>query len=178
MPAPDPAPSASGPVGDALPGPTSTPILEGPASQPAVWPDGISARLVKVERVPNSWGVDVPTSQAIIRMTLEVTNGGESTLPVVPSSREMTLLWGPNRQESDQVTSYSYDDPAEEKEKSLNLDGGTQIPAGGRATFVESELVPADQLGGLTVLVELPSADGIRDPFTLTGVEKVLKTVS
>ncbi|MFI6228616.1 hypothetical protein ACIBCR_15045 [Micromonospora echinospora] len=177
MPAPDPAPTSSGAVGDAMPGPSSSPATEGPAADGARWPDGVTARLVAVERVPNSWGVDVPPSMAIVRMTLDVVNGSDMLLPVVPQSKEATLLYGPNRQECEPVTGYAYKDPAERKRMALDIDGGTQIPAGGMAQFVESELVPVDQLGSLTVVVEVPSVDGIRDPFTLTGVETLLKTV-
>lgn len=151
--------------------------LEGPASQPHRYPDGLTVTLTKVERVPNGWGADVPTSQAIVRLTLDVANGTADALPVEPMTREMTLLHGPNRQEAGQVTGYSYPDPVEEKQKALTLDGGTRIPAGGKATFVESGLVPVAALGDLTVVVELPAADGIRDPFTLTEVEGLLRTV-
>jgi hypothetical protein len=152
-------------------------VFEGPASRPALWPDGVSATLVAVERVPSEWGVDVPDGMAVVRLTLEVSNASETVLPVEPSSKEMTLLYGSNREEGEAVTSFTYDSPAEERQKALDRDGGRQIPAAGTATFVESQLVPADQLGSLTVVVELPSTDGIREPFTLTGVEGLLKTV-
>jgi hypothetical protein len=171
MPTPDPAPTS-----DAVPSP-SVNVFEGPASRPALWPDGVSAQLVAVERVPNSWGVDVPDGQAIVRLTLEVTNASETVLPVEPASKEMNLLYGPNREEGQAVTSYTYDTPAEQKQKALDRDGGAQIPAAGSATFVESQVVPVDQLGVLTVVVEVPSADGVREPFTLTGVETLLKNV-
>ncbi|MFJ8690298.1 hypothetical protein [Micromonospora wenchangensis] len=113
----------------------------------------------------------------IIRMTLEVSNGTGAALPVEPMSREMDLLYGPNREEAQPVTGFSYPDPEEDRRKGLTQDGGTRIPAGGKATFVESGLVPAGSVSDLTVVVSLPSADGIRDPFTLTGVGAVVKTV-
>ncbi|MFJ1539308.1 hypothetical protein ACIODS_12265 [Micromonospora chalcea] len=116
-------------------------------------------------------------SQRVVRLTLEVSNQGGEALPVVPSSREMTLLWGPNRQEADPVTGYSYDTPAEERRKALTVDGGSRVPAGGKATFVESGLVPVDGAGELAVVVDLPATDGLREPFTFTGVEKLVKTV-
>lgn len=127
--------------------------------------------------MPSSWGVDVPKSLVIVRMTLEVSNGTSAVLPVEPMSREMDLLYGPNREEASPVTGYSYPDPAEGRRKGLSRDGGTRIPVDGRATFVESALVPAGSVSDLTVVVSLPSADGIRDPFTLTGVGVVVKTV-
>lgn len=153
-------------------------MFEGPASRPALWPDGVSATLRAVERVPSEWGGDVPDGQVIVRMTLEVSNASETVLPVQPSSKEMTLLYGPNRAEGQAVTPLTYDNPAEKKQKALDRDGGTQIPAAGSATFVESQLVPAGQLGSLSVRVELPAVDGVREPFTLTGAEKLLKTVT
>lgn len=171
---PSPSPSPAAPSDVAAP--SSPPVLEGPAAAGARWPDGVSAHLVAVQRVPNAWGVDVPASLAVVRLRLEVTNGGQEVLPLVPQSREMTLLYGPNRQEADGVTSYSYPDPAEQERKGLRADGGTRIPAGGKATFVESYLVPVAELGELAVVVEVPSTDGIRDPFTLTAVTvKIVK---
>ncbi|MBQ1009397.1 hypothetical protein KBX53_00180 [Micromonospora sp. M51] len=175
-PAVAPSPSAA-PNGDAVEPTGTPPVTEGPATAGASWPDGVSARLVAVQRVPNAWGVDVAKSQAIVRLTLEVTNGSQATLPVTPATREMTLLYGPNREEADSVTSYSYTEPAEERKKALNLDGGTQIPVSGEATFVESGLVPVDELDELAVVVEVPTTDGIREPFTLTGVGALVKQV-
>ncbi|SCF21875.1 hypothetical protein GA0070618_4147 [Micromonospora echinospora] len=167
-----------GPSESAAVAPTpSVDVFEGPASRPALWPDGVSATLRAVERVPSEWGVDVADSDAIIRLTLEVSNASETPLPVDPSSKEMTLLYGPSRAEGKAVTSSRHDSPAEQKQKGLDLDGGTEIPAAGTATFVESRLVPVDQLDSLTVRIELPSVDGIREPFTLTQVEKLLTTV-
>ncbi|WP_428966393.1 hypothetical protein [Micromonospora fluostatini] len=166
------------PVGDAVDPTGPPPATAGPVANGATWPDGLSARLVSVQRVPNSWGVDVPASLALVRLTLEVVNGSGEDLPVVPDSREMTLLHGPEQEEAGSPTGYRYTDPAERRRKALRIDGGTQIPVGGRAQFVESGTVPVDELGELTVVVDLPSVDGLRDPFTLTGVESLLKTVS
>ncbi|GLY20351.1 hypothetical protein [Micromonospora sp. NBRC 101691] len=162
---------------DAVAPSPSVDVFEGPASRPALWPDGVSATLRAVERVPSQWGVDVAESDAIIRLTLEVSNASETPLPVEPSSKEMTLSYGPSRAEGQAVTSNRYDSPAEQKRKELDRDGGREIAAAGTATFVESQLVPADQLGSLTVRIELPSVDGPREPFTLTEVEKLLTTV-
>ncbi|MEU7978234.1 hypothetical protein AB0B63_06850 [Micromonospora sp. NPDC049081] len=173
--APSSTPSA-GSSGDAVE-PSSPAVLEGPVSSGARWPDGLSARLTAVERVPSSWASDVPRSLVIVRLTLEVSNGTGAVLPVEPMTREMDLLYGPNREEADPVAGFSYPDPAEGRRKGLQRDGGTRIPVGGRATFVESGLVPAGAVQDLTVQVKLPSADGIRDPFTLTGVGSVVKTV-
>jgi hypothetical protein len=134
-------------------------------------------KLTDVERVPNSWGVDVPSSMAIVRMTVIVINFSDVLLPVVPGSKEMTLLYGPNRQECEPVTRSAYTNPVEESLQALDVDGGMLTAKGGTAKFVESELVPVAELGSLTVRVQMPSVDGIREPFTLTGVEKLLTTV-
>lgn len=157
--------------------PSPAPVLEGPAAAGAAWPDGLSAKLTAVDRVPNSWGVDVPASQAIVRLTVEVVNGTQDVLPIEPMTRETDQLFGANREEAEAEAGYSYPDPAESKRKSLTADGGTRIPKGGKATFVESASVPVSALGDLTVLVRLPAVDGIREPFTLTDVEGLLKTV-
>lgn len=182
QPAAGPTPStAAAPTGlsegDAIE-PTGPPApTEGPAAAGASWPDGLSAKLVAVERVPNSWGVDVPKSMAVVRLTLEVRNGTQAVLPIVPMSGETSLLYGPNRQEAESEAGYSYPDPDEAKRKQLTADGGTRIPVGGTARFVESWLVPVSALGDLTVVVDLPAVDGMRVPFTLTDVEALLKQV-
>jgi hypothetical protein len=169
-----PSPSTSTPETEP-PMPESL-VLEGPASAGARWQDGLSARLTAVERLPNSWGVDVPKSQAIVRVTVEVSNGTGAVLPF-PTAVWSELLYGPTRRESSPVTGFSYPDPAEGKRKALSWEGGTRIPAGGKLTFAESNIVPAAELGDLTVVVKLPAEEGERLPFTLTGADKLLKQV-
>ncbi|PZG10296.1 hypothetical protein C1I95_28150 [Micromonospora craterilacus] len=160
------------PDGDLLP------ILERPASEGAAsWPDGLAARLVGVEQVPNGWGVDVPKSQAVVRLTVEVVNGGDAVLPLSPGTQTLTLLYGDLRAEARQEAGYSYDDPDEEQRKGLSREPGTRIPVGGKATFVESAVVPVDQLGELTVAVRLPAVEGIRETLYLTGARGMLRQV-
>ncbi|MCX5122056.1 hypothetical protein OG992_33370 [Micromonospora sp. NBC_00362] len=137
----------------------------------------MTAKLVAVERVPNGWATDVAKSAAVVRVTTEVYNGTQAVLPFDPGVRRTTLLHGDLRQEGDQEAGYSYDDPAEADRKALTVDGGTRIPVGGTLRFVESSSVPADALGLLALAVRLPAVDGERVPFTLTGVQDLLKQV-
>ena len=113
-----------------------------------------------------------------MRLMLEVSNGGGAgVLPVEPSSREMTVLFGQNRTEAESAVGFAYPDAGEQRRKALDVDGPTRIVVGSSARFVESSLVPVDGLGLLTVVVALPATDGVRDPWTFTGVESLLKTV-
>ncbi|MFC0504241.1 hypothetical protein [Micromonospora costi] len=151
------------------------PVLEGPAAEGASWPDGLTAKLVAVEQVPNAWGVDVPKSRAIVRLTLEVRNGTQDVLPLMPGNGEMDLMYGPNREDAELEAGYDW--PDGEKQKLLQADAGNRIPVGGSGRLVESSSVPVSALGDLTVEVELPATDGERLPFTLTDVEALLKQV-
>ncbi|MCX5066641.1 hypothetical protein OOJ91_12205 [Micromonospora lupini] len=153
------------------------PITEGPAAAGAAWPDGLTAKLVAVERVPNSWGADVPKSMAIVRVTVEVRNGTGDVLPMESGIRRTTLLHGGVRVEAEAEAGYSYHDPAEARRKSLSEDGGTRIPVGKTLRFVESSTVPVGSLGELTLALRLPAVDGERETFYLTGVQGMLKTV-
>lgn len=119
----------------------------------------------------------MPKPMAIVRLTLEVRNGAQDVLPIEPMTQEMELLYGPNREQSEAESGYSYPDPDEAKEKELTRDGGTRIPVGGTARFVESKVVPVSALGDLTVQVSLPASDGERWDFTLTDVEAMLTQV-
>lgn len=168
-PTPEPAPPVS-----AEPSVSATP-LEGPAAQPFRYPDGLVVSLAKVERVPNAWGVDVPATQAIVRVTIVAKNEGTVAVPVVPSSRETTLLYGPNRQVAGSVTPYTCEGPTDRQ--CINSDEPERIAAGTSVTFVESSLVPAGELGTLTLRVELPASEGEREPFTFLDAHTVLKTV-
>lgn len=156
------------------PGP---PVLEGPASGVASWPDGLTARIAAVERVPNAWGEDVPKSEAIVRVKVDVSNGGSSVIPVEPMSSWMTLYYGINRTEGDPEVGYGYRDPKERAKKSLFSEDPTRIMPGTTVRFVDSMTVPVSELGVLAVVVELPTEMGIRDPYTFVGVEQLLKTV-
>lgn len=177
--APPPAPSAAAPQGsgDAVDPSGTSPAYEGPAAAGAKWPDGLTAKLTAVERVPNAWGADVPKSLAIVRLTVEVRNGTQDVLPFESGTRQTTVYYGPNRVEAEQDAGHSYPDPDEAKRKELQSDDPTRIPAGGSARFVESWVVPSSELGDLTVAIDLPATDGIRETFTLTGAQTLLKTV-
>ncbi|GAB3947695.1 hypothetical protein GCM10027614_43410 [Micromonospora vulcania] len=119
----------------------------------------------------------MPESRTIVRLTVEVHNGGQAALPVAPSSRQLTLLYGPQLTEAAAVTGHKYPDPAEQTKKGLSADGDTRIPVGGKSRFVESQTVPMDAVDDLTVVVELPSIFGTRTPYTLTGVQRLVKLV-
>ncbi|MEH1166387.1 hypothetical protein V6V47_13455 [Micromonospora sp. CPCC 205539] len=166
--------TASGVAGEPSASPGAT---AGPATDIAVWPDGLTAKLVALERVPSSWGVDVPKTRAIVRMTLEVHNGGTVALPVPPSSRQLILRYGEKMIEAAAVTGPKYADPAERTQKALSVDGDTPIPVGGTARFVESQTVPMAHVSDLTVVVELPATSGKRKPYTLTAAHALLKMV-
>ncbi|MER7164511.1 hypothetical protein ABT336_00310 [Micromonospora sp. NPDC000207] len=176
--APGAAPAASSslptPVGDAVDPTGPAPVLEGDARSTARWPDGITARLAAVERVPNSWGVDVPASMALVRLRLEVGNEGEGPLPVVPESSHMSLFYGENRTEVDGPTGYSYDDPEEQERKGLSSDDPTRIVPGSKVIFTQTFELPVKELGLLTVTADPPTEEGIRDPYTFLNVEKTL----
>lgn len=166
----EPTPS----VAEVEPSVSPTP-LEGPAAQPYRYPDGLVVNLVKVERVPNAWGVDVPATQALIRVTIAAKNEGTAAVPVVPQSRETTLLYGANRQEAGSVTPYTCEGPQDRQ--CINSDEPERIAAGTSVTFVESSLVPVGELGTLTLRVELPAVEGEREPYTFLNVHTVLKTI-
>ncbi|WP_431728599.1 hypothetical protein [Verrucosispora sp. TAA-831] len=172
------APRASRP-GDAV-DPTGTgdllPIFERPAGEGGTWPDGLVARATAVEHVPSAWGVDIPKGQAVVRVTLDVTNNTDALLPLGPI-RYTTVLYGDLRAEAQQEVGYSYDDPDEAERKGLRREPGTQLPVGRTATIVESAVVPVDQLDALVVAVRLPAVEGIRDVLYLTGADAMLKQV-
>src|SRR5688572_18058773 len=88
----------SAPIPDAA---TTTPAVEGPASEAHTWPDGLQVKLAKVEQVPRSWGVDVPADRTVLRLTLQVTNTGTAPIAHNPGMRATTLLSGPNRTEGE-----------------------------------------------------------------------------
>lgn len=151
-------------------------VAEGPATEPHRWPDGMEVSIAKVERVPNDWGVDVDPGNVIVRITVRVHNGG-SDVPFVPGSKTATVLYGPSRVEAGQVTSYSYDDPKEQRAKSLDSEDPSLLPAGKTVTMWESGLVPVKQLHALVVVIDLPAEEGLREPWTFTGAQELLKTV-
>lgn len=174
---PPPAPTATANPEDGPP--SAAPALEGDASTTARWPDGITARLAKVERVPNSWASsDLPSGSAVFRLTLEAGNEGQGPLPIESGSRQMTMFYGVNRTEAEQnAGSVDLSNPDESKRQELVSEDPTRIAPGSKAVFVESFVVPVGEIGSLTVQVDLPAEEGIRDPYTFTGVERVVKTV-
>ncbi|WP_194821290.1 hypothetical protein [Micromonospora sp. S-DT3-3-22] len=174
----DQEPSAKPPAssGDAVDPTASAPVLEGAPSSTARWPDGITARLLKVERVPNDWGVDVAKSWAIIRVRLEVANTGAAPVPV-DGAGYIHLFYGVNRTPADGPTGYAYPDPEEEREKGLTSKNPTRIVAGSKVVFTQSFKVPVAELGSLTVSAEPPAEEGFRDPYVFVGVDKVLTGV-
>ena len=175
-PDPQPAPEPSSTAPSAVPSPSlEFPPPEGPASEPVSWPDGVTATLAAVEQVPAEWGSDVPDGWTIVRVTVEVTNGGTVTIPVEPQTQETQLLYGPNRTEAEAVAGYTYDDP--DDRRVLQSEGETQIPAGGGLTIVESAIVPNDTVGDLAVQVMLPAVDGFRDPYLWTEAGALLRKV-
>ncbi|MFF3867366.1 hypothetical protein [Micromonospora sp. NPDC001898] len=153
-------------------------MLEGDASSTARWRDGITARLVAVERVPNSWGVDIPKSRALVRLRYVIGNEGAGPLPIEPHSSWVTLFYGVNRTEGEREAGYSYDNPKENERKGLNGDNDpTRIMPGTKATYVETYAVPIAELGSLVAAASPPAEEGIRDSYTFLGVEKVLVEV-
>lgn len=149
--------------------------MEGAAGVPVSWPDGVSAELTAVERVPNSWASDVPPKHVVVRVTVTVRNGGSEPLSWEPMSRETDLLYGADRYEAESEPGYSYDDPKDHRR--LSSDDPERVMPGSQVRVVESSVLPEDQLGVLAVRLKLPAVDGFREPYLFTGVESVLKTV-
>lgn len=111
-------------------------------------------------------------------MTLDVTNNSPADIPFVPGSRVATVQYGDARYDAGSANGPRYDDPAEYRRKSIDSEQPNLLPAGKKVTFWNSGLVPADQLGVLAIEVELPSEEGIRDPYTFTDAHTLLKTVN
>ncbi len=152
---------------------TADPEPEGPATKEARWPDNVTAKLVKVERVPNKWGVDVPADQAIIRVTWQVTNGGTVPLAMEQHTKFSAIYFGANRMPGEAEAGYG-----DSGREALQNDNPTRIAVGKTVTFVESESGPANQLDELAVELRLPTAtvEGDR-PWTFTGAQEMLTTV-
>lgn len=178
------APGTSAPGPSSAPGPTPTeppaPITEAQAAPVVVRP-GVpeSARTVQAARVaftaPSEWadGASVRVLEAVQQVTegqgpgelagqpqtvfvLELTNGTGAALDL--SSVVVQATYGPSAVQAGPL----YDD--------RTVDFGGVLEPGGTATAVYSFAVPEDQLGDVTLSVDV---DGYRFPAVFTGAVPV-----
>lgn len=151
--------------------PTPAPS-EGPATEPITYPDGMSMRLVKLEKADRKLGVDVPGDQTIVRVTAAFTNSGTTPIPFDPDSRYITVYHGEGRTEASPVTGYDYPDKA----RQLRSIDPTRIMPGRTIEVVRSQLAPTAEVGALSVEVECPQNGSTpRQPYMFTGAEALLK---
>lgn len=148
------------------------PPPEGPADKPVTWPDGITLTLVKVEKMDRALGTDVGADETVIRVTATIRNGGGEAFPLPPGLNVSTVLSGPNGTAGE-------DDPGRGGDPAtiLQNESPRRIAAGESITSIESSTVPTAELGVLAVEFRLP-LDGlgtVRNPYTFTGVEKILR---
>jgi hypothetical protein len=80
----------------------------------AVHDGGLTVRLADLETLPANYAADLPAGNELVKVTLELSNGGDGPVPLESPMRHMALLYGPNLEEASRATGYMTDDPARE----------------------------------------------------------------
>lgn len=140
------------------------PPLEGPATEPAVYPGGVTAEIVSVEAAPaESWvAEEQPGHDTMVRITVELSAGPDG-YPLTadslgPNGPNGNLFYGPNRTEANGWH--------------VDQEFPTLVTEESPVTLVEEFSLPAD---GLTELVYVYTPDAeFEEPWTFTGVQGLM----
>jgi hypothetical protein len=69
------------------------PPLEGPATQPHRWPNGLTVQVVRLEKLDPKLASELKPSQTLVRLTLSFTNSGTAAIPEqVAAGQSVTMF--------------------------------------------------------------------------------------
>jgi hypothetical protein len=142
------------------------PPLEGPAAQPHKWPNGLSAQVVKLEKLDPELASEMKPGQTLIRLTVTLTNSAATPIPLQKDRNLWRLLSSPNRFEDDAEAGWNT------TRDQLVSPVPEQVAAGQSVTMFDSFDVPNDQLGSLAVRVDL-AGDVV--PWVFTDAQTLLR---
>lgn len=130
------------------PSPSAEPT-EGPSGTAHRYPDGLTVRITRLERLDTSLASGLKPGEVLVKVTAVLTNDGTRPVPLNPSTRPWTVLSGPNRLEASQEAGWS--DSADR----LRSKQPQQVAPGQTVTVFDTADVPADQIGVLAVQMEV-----------------------
>jgi hypothetical protein len=138
---------------------------EGPASQEHGWPDGLTARIVSLQRLDPKLGGSLQTGQTLVKLTLTLSNPGSQAVPLPPGRVLWHLLDGLSWFEASNDEGDQYSGPL------LTSAVPGRVAPGQTVTVFDSWHVPDTQLGVLAVRVDLA---GTREPWVFTDAQTLL----